>query len=245
MILDTDHIDLLMTAVHDWSLLATDAMPDDGRLMTATGFALQGANAAHLRALARAGRLDLETRTRVDMMIPGYTWERVTEPYEPIDVLKATHSAMAACAKAPQWKTTRICHVLEALATAAAQRLPGYDTAAWEWRRAESITAAVGCAGTDTPPGIAGLTWVTMATLEEQWDSAVQIVLTPSALDQLDDGLPERRGVVILTLGDALTPTQWEVASSLGAATVVEVDAGLPWLEALLEQMNAHVPSAA
>lgn len=241
MMLPNDHIDLLVTALADWQLLALGSQSADQQVLDAVGLSIQLANIASEKALARVGHLSGRDTVALASHRPGYAWTRVTDPFEAIDVLKATHAAIHECSHAPQWTTTRAAGLLIALATAAAQRLPGYETAPWIWQRAGSITCAVGHAGADPAMAIRGLIWCDSATLDEQWDSAVLIVLTPSALDALDPSLPARRNVVVLTFGEGLTEAQWDQIASLGdAPLVVDLKVGQGWLEDLIEKMNRH-----
>lgn len=239
MLLPGDHIDLLISAAHDWDLITTTSTGP----LQAIGQSLHSANIASEQAKKRLGRLEPKDAGALQMATRDYTWRPVTDPYQPIDVLKACHAALEACNHAPQWTSTRLHHTLCMLAVAAAQRLPGYDTAPWIWQRAETITCAIGWAGTDHPQGVAGLIWCDKSTLEEQWDSAVLIVLTPSALDELDITLPPRRDLIVLTNSHSLTEEQWTVIAGLGTVTVVDTTVGLPWLEDLLAHLNRHVPA--
>lgn len=241
MILPTDHIDLLVTAMRDWHLVQRAGL-DEQSAAALVGASLRGANIAAQQALARAGRLDPAEVVRLSQVPAGYVFTPVEAPYEPVDVLKAAHSAMAECALAPQWAGSRLRDALDALAAAAAQRMPGYDTAAWVWERPERITRAVGFAGGHMPLGVPGLVWVDAATLQECWDSAVAVVVAAEALDELDVSLPSRRNVYVLVDG-ALSEEQWTVLGGLGAVQVVDQQQALGWLVGVLEQLDKYVPT--
>lgn len=241
MILPTDHIDLLVTAMRDWHL-AKRAGADEEAAAALVGASLRAANIASEQALARAGRLDTAEAVKLSQEPAAYVFAPVEAPYEAIDVLKAAHSAMTECALAPQWASSRLRDALDALATAAAQRIPGYDMAAWVWERPEKITPAVGFAGGHTPAGVPGLVWVDAETLQDCWDSAVAIVVSAAALAELDVSLPSRRNVYVLVDG-TLSEEQWTILGGLGAVQIVDQEQALGWLIGVLEQLDKYVPT--
>lgn len=241
MILPIDHIDLLVTAMRDWHL-ARRAGAEEQSAAALVGAALRAANIASEQALGRAGRLDTAEVVKLSQESAAYVFTPVEAPYEPVDVLKAAHSAMGECALAPQWASSRLRDALDALAAAAAQRIPGYDTAAWVWERPEKITQAVGFAGGHTPQGVPGLVWVDAATLQECWDSAVAVVVSADALAELDVSLPSRRNVYVLVDG-VLSDEQWTIVGGLGAVQIVDQDRAMGWLAGVLERLDKYVPT--
>lgn len=244
MLLVDDQLDLLVTAAARWGIYPSDTAAGKAGLQ-AFGSALRGANLASEQALARIGRLEGRDMEALALAGRDYVFIEVDDPYEPVDVLKAGHAALQMCHRAPQWSSSHVHQVLEMLITAAGQRMPGYDTAPWTWQRREKITPAIGFAGTDPQVGIPGLVWVDGKTLQDCWDSAIMIVLTPSALEVLDPTLPERRDLVVLTTTAQLDEQQWQLVSTLGPAHIVDHNVGLPWLSELLEKMNRYVSQPA
>lgn len=242
--LPVDHLDLLVTAGRDWNVFCAGVSEEI--VLTMFGQMIWSTHLAAERARAERGHMTLAEVAELNNATPRYKWAEVYDPFTPMDVLKATHAAMQACAAAPGTKAgAGVMGMLERLAVAAAERLPGYDESPWHWTRAVCLTPVIGFAGHGDEPTIPGLVWVEASDLEEVWGSAVMVVLTPEALEATAL-MPRRpRLVVMTTNGQELDEAQWQLVGDSNVETFISLPAGQAWLQQQIETLNSRVSAAA
>lgn len=222
-VLTDDHIDLLVSAATNWRLLAspTTAAFAQSALerhvvvasSTQAGRMLRSENTAAVRWLSDHGRTRLVDRGPVDT----YTHHGV-ETIDPVEVIKAAHSAQAACKDSPTWSSSPTARLLAALITAATHRLPGYADAPWSWTRPQLRSGrSVGVAlPQSSPPSVPGLTWVTPDQVREHWADAPLVVIRCDAAEAVAADLPSRSGVFVLSFDGQEDANQvWEAVSGL------------------------------
>lgn len=202
MVLTDDHLDLLMTAASGWHVLpssattaAFTALERDlaGSIPTRAGVALRAHNNAAMGWLAVRGR----SRPADRQSVGDYAFRSV-EHVDPMEVVKACHSAHQVCVDSPSWLASGSERLLSALGTAAVQRLPGYADAPWQWTRPLRRSGPpVGLSATWRPP-IPGLQWVDVNELRGRWASASLIVVTAEAAEKVPVDLPRRQGVFLM-----------------------------------------------
>jgi hypothetical protein len=239
-VLTDDHIDLLITAAADWRLLAspTTAAFAQSALerhvivasSTEAGRMLRAENTASVRWLSDHGRNRLVDRAPAG----AYTHTRV-ETIDPVEVIKAAHSAQAACKDSPTWSSSPTARLMAALITAATHRLPGYADAPWFWTRPQLRSGtSIGVALThSTPPQVPGLTWVTPDQAREHWDEAPLVVIRCDAAAALPADLPARSGVFVLSFdGQEDANLVWEAVSGLNMPALALLwPSCQPWLQ--------------
>lgn len=241
-LVEADHIDLLISAATAY-----------GQLTSATTAAFSRAHAEAVTAASpdEAGQLLLEENLaaarwrsqRGRGRLPAghlVTYRhRPIQAWEPVEVIKAVHAYSHATADSPGWAGSAAHRLTADVAHAAAQRLPGYAEASWWWRRPTQPAVPVGLRGT-WRPDVAGVSWATLSELLQHWPDAGAVVLTSEVLDQLPAELPARLGpVYLLTRPGGLTAHQWELASVLDQAVLVELPTAAEWLQAQLQLAGA------
>ncbi|SDY85049.1 hypothetical protein SAMN05661080_04802 [Modestobacter sp. DSM 44400] len=134
LVLDTDHLDLLISAATAY-----------GQLTSTTTAAFSPTHAAALTAATpdEAGQLLLEEnlaaarwrshrgRGRLPAGHPMTYRHRPVSYWEPVEVIKAVHAYTHASADSPGWAGSAAHRLTADVAHAAAQRLPGYAEAPW------------------------------------------------------------------------------------------------------------------
>lgn len=247
-VLTDDHIDLLITAAADWRLLAslTTAAFAESTLeryvivasCVEAGRMVRAENAKAVRWLSDHGRTRLVDRTPIG----PYTYRRV-ETVDPVEVIKAAHSAQASCMDSPTWSTSPVAHLLAALVTAATQRLPGYAEAPWLWTRPSLRSGpSVGVALPHTcPPPVQDLTWVTPDQVRDYWSQAPLVVIRCDAAAAVPADLPARSGVFVLAFDGQEDANQvWEAVSGLHMPALALLwPSCQPWLQ---QQLRTPAP---
>lgn len=185
-LLSFDHLDLLATAAVTYRVLAAPPAA-----------LLAGVSAAHAGRLLRQQNLAaVAVRGGTSVAVgDGYQFRPVTEPLDPVEVLKACHCYEDTCRDDPGWESSIARRLIHSIVRAATQRLPGYSTAPWRWRRSSRCAEPVGFA-TGWRPDVPGLEWVDAAALVGRWESARLVVVTTEAVPDLPPGLPRRPSVI-------------------------------------------------
>lgn len=191
-LLSPDHLDLLATAAVTYRVLAA---PPAAK---AAGRGLIGVSAAHAGRILRQQNLTAATKragSSVATVVDRYEFRPVEEPLDPMEVLKACHCFEDVCSGDPGWESSVAHQLIHSVARAAIERLPGYSTAPWHWRRSSRCEAPVGFA-TGWRPDVPGLEWVDAAAIADRWESARLVVVTTEAVPDLPPGLPRRPSVI-------------------------------------------------
>lgn len=190
-LLSSDHLDLLATAAVTYRVLAAPPAA-----LLAGGQGLVGVSAAHAGRILWQQNLAAAVRGGASVAAgEGYEFRAVTEPLDPVEVLKACHCFEDMCRDDPGWESSIAHRLVHSIGRAATQRLPGYSMAPWRWRRSSRCAAPVGFA-TGWRPEVPGLEWVDAAALVGRWESARLIVVTTEAVPDLPPGLPRRPSVI-------------------------------------------------
>lgn len=239
-VLTDDHIDLLITAATDWRLLASPTTAAfaqsalERHVVVASsaeaGRMLRAENTSAVHWLSDHGRTRLVDRAPVG----PYNHHRV-ESVDPVEVIKAAHSAQDACKDSPTWSTSPTARLLAALITAATHRLPGYAAAPWSWTRPQQRSGrSIGVAlPHSTPPAVPGLTWVSPEQVREHWDDAPLVVIRCDAAAAVPADLPARSGVFVLSFDGQEDANQvWEAVSGLNMPALALLwPSCRPWLQ--------------
>lgn len=239
-VLSDDHIDLLITAATDWRLLASPTTAAfaqsalERHVVVASSVEavrmVRAENTASVQWLSEHGRTRLVDRAPADT----YTHRRV-ETLDPVEVIKAAHSAQASCKDSPTWSTSPTARLLTALVTAATHRLPGYADAPWSWTRPQLRSGrSIGVAlAHSTPPAVPGLTWVSPDQVREHWAEAPLVVIRCDAASSVPADLPTRSGVFVLSLEGQEDANQvWEAVSGLNMPALALLwPSCQPWLQ--------------
>jgi hypothetical protein len=218
-----DHIDLLMTAATRWGLV------EDG---TRWGRCLRVQNLAAIDGAAARGRGQLVARSAP---VGTYLFREVGG-LDLVEVIKATHSVVAMCEQSSDWDRSELQELLDAVSTSAIQRLPGYASAPWVWRRLSAV--GQGCigvvAGDDRPLEIPNVRWIRPEQARAYWDTPL-ILIRCSAAARLPADLPPRSGLFVLSV-DEPHEVVWGAVVELAMPVLVA-----PWPESagwLAEQLR-------
>jgi hypothetical protein len=252
-VLGDDHIDLLVTAAARWGVLvsrtvvALAAESPRHHILTASenevGQTLRQANVAAVRWLGYQGRGRIADRRPPTT----YNYRPVDAVLEPVEVIKAVQAAQAMCHDDPTWNGGSAQRFLSAVLTAATHRLDGYPQAPWSWTRPEHRGGPpVGVAlDSESRPPVAGLEWVTPASVPRWWSQASLIVVRTGAALQIPAGLPDRDRVVLLVTNDETHNQTWLAVEALRmAARVFSWPEGADGLESEIAQIAAALKHA-
>lgn len=232
-ILNSEHIDLLVTASVRWRILTTRTAAAftsaESHLVVGTpteaGRLLQQENLAAVRWLASSGRARL-----ADQVIPAPYAFTPVEHLVPVEVIKACHAAESLCAAAPGWPGSAARRLLSAVAAAATHRLEGYSAAPWRWTRPHRRSGGPVAAGGAWRPDLPGISWVDVGQLRHHWGDASLVVITAEVAALVPGDLPARSGMFLLA-GTEPQDEIWEAITALGApALVLFWPACEPWL---------------
>lgn len=232
-ILGTDHLDLLVAAASEWRILTSATAAAFSRaeayLVVATaaeaGRLIQQENLAAVRWNADRGRGRL-----ADRMVPSpYTFTPV-DRLDPVEVIKACHSAEAACADSPGWAGSTARRLLAAINLAATYRLEGYADAPWQWTRPMRRSGAPIAVGSSWRPPLPGVTWVSPAEAAARWSEAALIIVTTDVAAELPAALTPRSGVFLLAEHDPADEVWQAIVAMDDQAVVMFWPTCEPWL---------------
>lgn len=188
MSVSTDHIELLTTAASSWRVIVPKPV---AALSAGSGlFPLSPQQTADLLLAQRT------LATGVAGPTP-YQFQPVTAHIEPVQIIKAVHAFEHMCEHLPAWPTAPVRKLLESLGRAAAERLPGYSDAAWDWTRRCSPAGPPVGVGAEWRPDIEGLVWHDIGVSQSTWLDARLVVVTAEALPLLRM-MPKRASVFVL-----------------------------------------------
>lgn len=181
--LPADHIDLIMTSAISFGVIsAPPGTPRPQQVVT-----------------AMAQRLGTGLFLRNQLVEPGgYRYRPVEGPLDVRDVLKACHASQFAYRDTRLWVGSNEQRVVDAVAKAAAMRIPGYELSPWVWTRPTEEAIGYAPAGSWWPADLEGVERI--EDLEEfaaRWATARVAIVTPAALPDLPE-LPARPRLYVL-----------------------------------------------
>lgn len=225
-----DHIELLTTAAVAWKVIVPQPV---AALAAGRGlFAFSSQQTADLLVSQRAIATGAEAPT-------PYTFKPVSGPLEPVQVLKAVHAYEFMCEQLGNWHSSVVHRILQSLGRAAAERLPGYSEAAWQWQRELQLTGVPIGVGLEWRPAIAGLEWHGVDVDPQLWAKARLVVVTAEAWPALQGVVPQRPGInVLLSPGGDELPHLWSERMAV-VSRLLWWPEGRPWL---LEQLAGGRP---
>lgn len=239
--LGIDHLNLLVTAACQWRVLTSRTAAAFSRAeahlvvasATEAGRMLQQENLSAIRWHADRGRGRL-----ADRLVPDpYTYTEV-DRIDPVEVIKACHSAEAACEASPGWSASTAKRLLVAIVTAATYRIDGYADAPWHWTRPSRRSGPPIAVGGDWRPELPGVTWISPADAGEHWQEASLVIVTSDVAAQLPT-LPPRAGVFILAAHEPVDEVWQAIVALDDHAVVMFWPSCEPWLR---EQLNDPAP---
>lgn len=199
-LLSPDHLDLLATAAVTYRVLTA---PPAALLAGATNLvAVSAAAAGKILRDQNLAASSSSATTTID-----YEFRPVTEPLDPVEVLKACHCYEDTCRAHTSWERSLAHRLIRSIERAATQRIPGYTDAPWRWLRSSRWQPPVGFA-TEWRPEVSGLNWVNASELALRWDQARLVVITTDAVPNLPPGLRRRPAVIALHNGVDLAGLQ-------------------------------------
>lgn len=192
-----DQIELLTTAAVQWRIAVPDAAPSPSR------FKLSGDQTAslllELRSIVIQGAEVADT----------YTFTAVEWPQALAVVLKAVHAYEHACEPLTAWHGSVAQQMLDAIARAAIERLPGYSEAPWVWSRSRPAASLVVGIATGWHPEIAGVAWYDPTIDPATWSDARAVLVTAAAWSGLPSSLPSRPGLYLIGSSPEALPGPW------------------------------------
>ena len=239
--LGIDHLDLLVTAACQWRVLTSRTAAAFSRAeahlvvasATEAGRMLQQENLSAIRWHADRGRGRL-----ADRLVPDpYTYTEV-DRLDPVEVIKACHSAEAACEASPGWSASTAKRLLVAIVTAATYRIDGYADAPWHWTRPSRRSGPPIAVGGDWRPELPGVTWISPVAVGAHWQEASLVIVTSDVAAQLPT-LPPRAGVFILAAHEPVDEVWQAIVALDDHAVVMFWPSCEPWLR---EQLNDPAP---
>lgn len=239
-VVSRDHLDLLVTAAHEYGLLV-DA--------TTAAFSPAAGEAGTIATSAAVGQLLLEENVaavrwqadrgcgKVRLGLDQINYEHLpVDHVDPVEVIKAAHCYQQLAEASPGWAGSAARRLIVATIHFATERLPGYAQAPWHWTRPQPRTGPVIGLRAERFPDVEGVRWVTPTQLQAGWEAAALVLITTEALADVPDGLPPRPGIYVCA-GRILDEDHWRRIVDLRPRPdqVVMLPAGLPWL---LEQLR-------
>lgn len=202
-LLSPDHLDLLASAAVTYRVLTA---PPAALLAGGTNLVAVTAAAAG-KILREQNLASVPTNTIAATAAVDYEFRPVTEPLDPVEVLKACHCYEDTCRAHNGWERTLAYRLIRSIERAATERIPGYTDAPWRWLRSIRCQPPVGFAD-QWRPEVPGLNWVSAAELALRWEQARLVVITTDAVPNLPPGLRRRPAVVALHNGVDLAGLQ-------------------------------------
>lgn len=234
-VVTNDLLDLLVSGAVEYLILTnltaaafTDTTGGTGIVATPTeaGALLRDEHVAALRWRGSRGRDVLELPVDLVQYV-----HRPVNTLDPVEVLKACHTYEQLACDSPGWSASTARRLTDAIARAAARRVPGYAAAPVMWSRLRG--RAIGLARRWRPVDGPAVMWLDPTAFAAQWAGAAQVLITLEALPDLPAGLGTRPHVFALT--DAWpSPSQWQRLKASPATALVTCPTGLGWLRELL-----------
>lgn len=208
--LPADHVDLILTSAITFGVISVPlGTPRPQQVVT-----------------AMAQRLGAGLFLRNQRVDPGgYRFRPVEGPLDVRDVVKACHAAQFAYRDTRLWFGSNEQRVVDAVAKAAAMRMPGYELSPWVWTRPTEEAIGFAPARTWFPDDFEGVEWIDdVNDFVQRWGRARVVLVTLAALEQLPT-LPARPRVYVVVGVD-------QAATAILEADKHPVESVLVWPEA-------------